>query len=322
MKLGMLGTGYIANIVSATLTKLDEIECYAVAARDLSRAQAHAEKFGFQRAYGSYEELLRDSEVELVYIATPNSFHYEHVMMCLNAGKHVLCEKPFTLNAKQARAMIDCAQAQGLYLAEAMWTRYMPSRAMLDAILASGIIGTPRMLTANLSYPTPKARLMSPELGGGALLDLGVYGLNFVLMHFGDDIARIETTAIMTETGVDAAESITLVYKDGRMAVLNHSINARSDRMGIIHGDKGYLIVKTVNNPKTISVYDLSDNLIAHHHAPEQISGYEYEFREAVKCIREGKTESDSMPHSRTLQLTELMDTIRARWGLVFPTES
>ena len=322
MKIAILGAGRIAGIVAATLSVLEEFECWAVAARDITRAEAFAEKHGFQKAYGSYEDLLRDPDVELVYVATPHSHHYEHMMLCLKAGKHVICEKSFTMNAQQARKAATYAREHGLYLAEAIWTRYMPSRTILDQVIASGAIGKPHTMTANLSYANAhKDRIMRPELAGGALLDLGVYGLTFALMHFGDDIARVESSAQMTATGVDAAESITLFYNDGRMAVLTHSIYARSDRMGIIHGDQGYIIVKNINNPKGISVYDTSDQLIAYYDVPEQISGYEYEFLEAKRCIREGKTESTSIPLSHTIQVMELMDTLRAQWGLVYPQE-
>jgi len=204
-----------------------------------------------------------------------------------------------------------------------MWTRYMPSRTMLDNILSSGVIGTPRTLTANLSYPNgfQNERIIRPELAGGALLDLGMYGLNFALMHFGDDIARVETAAQLTDAGVDAAESITLLYRDGRMAVLTHGIFARSDRRGVIYGDKGYVVVTTINNPQTIDVYDLSDRLLAHYDVPQQISGYEYEFQEAVRCITAGKTQSDSTPLSHTIRIMELMDDLRARWGVTYPQE-
>lgn len=322
MKIAILGAGRIAGIVAATLSAMDEFERYAVAARDIIRAQAFAKEHGFQKAYGSYAEMLRDPAIDLVYIATPHSHHYDHMMMCLKAGKNVLCEKSFTMNANQAKEAAAYAKEQGLYLAEAMWTRYMPSRAMIDQILASGVIGKPHIMTANLSYPNVgHDRIARPELAGGALLDLGVYGLNFALMHFGDEIVRIETSAQMTDSGVDAMESITLHYRDGRMAVLTHSIYARSDRMGVFYGDKGYMVVKTINNPKTISVYDTADQLVAHYDVPEQISGYEYEFLEAKRCIQEGKTESDSTPLSHTVQIMELMDTLRARWGLVYPQE-
>jgi predicted dehydrogenase len=243
-------------------------------------------------------------------------------MLCLKASKHVLCEKSFTLNARQAHEAADYAQARGLYLAEAMWTRHMPSRAMIDNIIASGIIGKPHVLTANLSYNSAHVpRITRPELAGGALLDLGVYGLNFAMMHFGDDITRIETSAQLTDTGVDAMESITLHYADGRMAVLTHGVYARSDRQGIIYGEKGYLVVRGINNPQGICVYDDADNLLAQYDIPAQISGYEYEFLEAERCIREGKTQSDSTPLSHTLRIMELMDELRARWGVVYPQE-
>lgn len=322
MKVAILGAGRIAHIAANTLSALPEFQLWAIAARELSRAEDFAREHGFQKAYGSYEEMLRDPDVELVYIATPHSHHYEHIMLCLKAGKHVLCEKSFTMNADQARKAAQFAREQGLYLAEAMWTRYMPSRAMIDRLLDSGIIGKVHMMTANLCYPTiDNERIIRPELAGGALLDLGVYGLNFAMMHFGSDIAGIETTAQLTDTGVDAMENITLHYGDGRMAVLTHSVCARSDRCGVFYGDKGYVVVKTINNPKTISVYDTADRLLAHYDVPEQITGYEYEFLEARRCIRAGKTESDSTPLSHTIHIMELMDTLRARWGLVYPQE-
>jgi predicted dehydrogenase len=198
----------------------------------------------------------------------------------------------------------------------------MPSRKIIDDIIASGVIGAVNTLTANLSYNIAfKERIMEPALAGGALLDIGIYGLNFALMHFGDDIDRIESSVQLTETGVDAMETITVFYKDGRMAVLTHSIYCRSDRKGIIHGEKGYMIVENINNPQSVSVYDANDKLLQYHEVPKQISGYEYEFQEAVRCIREGKTESDSMPWDRTIQVMEIMDSLRKQWGVVYPQE-
>lgn len=322
MKLGILGCGHIVDVVAPALMQLEALERYATASRSLEKARDCAQKYGFQKAYGSYEEILRDPEVELVYIATPHSHHYEQMLLCLEHGKHVICEKAFTMNAAQARKVLTLAAEKGLYAAEAIWTRYMPSRKLIQDTIDSGIIGKVNTLTASLSYPVShKQRIMDPALAGGALLDLGVYGLNFALMHFGDDIDRIESSVRLTDTGVDAMETITLFYKDGRMAVLTHSIYCRSDRKGIIHGDKGYLIVENINNPQSVSVYDLKDQLIAHHPVPPQINGYEYEFSEAIRCIREGKTQPDSMPHSETIKVMELMDTLRRRWGVVYPQE-
>lgn len=322
MKLGMIGVGSIGAATAPTLAALPEIECEAVASRTLQKAEDFAQKYGFAKAYGSYEALLRDPDVELVYIATPHSHHFEHMMLALEHGKHILCEKAFTLNAAQAKRVRDCAAERGLYVAEAIWPRYMPSRAIINRVLAGGVIGRPNILTANLSYVIHQnRRIVDPTLAGGALLDVGVYGLNFALMHFGSEMERVESAVRMTETGVDGMETITLFYRDGRMAVLTHGIYARSDRKGIIYGDKGYLVVENINNPRSVSVFDTRDRLIETHPIPPQISGYEYEFAEAARCIRAGKTESDSMPLAHSIQVMELMDHIRRQWGLVYPQE-
>jgi len=231
MKLAVLGPGRIADGVAHTLVQIPDIECYAVASRTPGKAEAFAEKFGFQKAYTSYEAMLSDPDVELVYITTPHSHHFEHMMLCLQYGKNVICEKAFTMNARQARIVRDTAAEKGLYVAEAIWTRYMPSRQIIDRVIESGVIGYVNTLTANLSYNIAyKPRIMDPALAGGALLDVGVYGLNFALMHFEDDIDHIESSVRLAETGVDAMETITIFYKDGRMAVLTHSIYCRSDR--------------------------------------------------------------------------------------------
>ena len=287
MKIGVLGAGGISHMTVPAMIALEEIECYAVASRSLQKAQDFAEKYGFQKAYGSYLEMLQDPQVELVYVATPHSHHFEHMMLCLEHGKPVLCEKAFTMNAQQARTVRDFARQKGLFAAEAIWPRYMPSRKMIDDVIASGVIGKVNTLTANLSYVIHQVpRIYRPELAGGALLDIGVYGINFALMHFGTDIDRVESSVQMTPSGVDGMDTITIFYKDGRMAVLTHSIYARSDRKGIIHGDKGYIVVENINNPQSVSVYDTNDQLLAYYPVPEQINGYEYEFRECAEALK------------------------------------
>ena len=322
MKIGVLGAGNIAAVVAPAMIGLPEIECWAVASRSYEKAAEFAEKFGFQKAYGSYEQMLADPEVELVYVATPHSHHYAHMKLCLQHGKHVLCEKAFTMNAKQAREVAALAREKGLFVAEAIWTRYMPSRKMINELLDSGIIGKVNVLTANLSYIIAhKERIYDPALAGGALLDIGVYGINFALMHFGTDIERVESSVRMTDTGVDGQESITIFYRDGRMAVLNHSIYCRSDRKGIIHGDKGYMVVENINNPQSISVFDVQDKLVARYEVPEQINGYEYQFAECAGCIAAGKTESESMPLADSIYVMEFMDSLRKQWGMAYPQE-
>lgn len=322
MKIGILGAGNISRSVAPTLVAMPEIECYAVASRSLEKAEEFAREFGFSQIYGSYEQMLSDPEVELVYVATPHSHHYDHMMQAIEHGKNILCEKAFTLNASEAEAVRKAAAEKDVFVAEAIWPRYMPSRNVIRSVLESGIIGKANTLTGNLSYDIDEVpRIREPELAGGALLDIGVYGVNFALMHFGTDIERVESSVKMLDTGVDAMETITIFYRDGRMAVLTHSIYCRSDRKGMIHGDKGYMVVENINNPQSLSVYDTNDKLLAQYDFFDQISGYEFQFRECARLIAEGKKEADSMPMTDTVYVMEFMDNLRRSWGMVYPKE-
>ena len=322
MNIAILGAGNIAGTMATTLQPLKNITCYAVAARDKKRAQAFADKYGFQVAYGSYIDMLHDPNVHLVYIATPHSHHYEHIKMCLKYNKNVLCEKAFTANAKQAEEVLAEARERGLLLTEAIWTRYMPMRSTIDAIIRSGIIGKPTSLSANLGYPLEHIeRLTRPELCGGALLDLCVYPLNFASMVFGDDIVGISAECIRYESGVDAQETVMLKYADGKMATIYATMLAQTDRRGIINGTNGYIEVENINNPESVRVYNLERRIVAEYIAPTQITGYEYEVISAMDAIMEGRVECPEMPHSETIFMMKLMDSIRNAWGIRFPEE-
>ncbi|MCI9345063.1 MAG: Gfo/Idh/MocA family oxidoreductase [Lachnospiraceae bacterium] len=320
MKIGILGAGRIAAILAETMNKMSEVECYGVASRDLEKAKAFMKDHGFHHAFGSYEDMLADKEVELVYIATPHSHHYQHIKMCLDAGKHVLCEKSFTVNEKQAAEVFRIAKEKNLLLTEAIWTRYMPSRKMIDDLLAENVVGNVKKMTANLNYPLlEKERIVKPELAGGALLDVGIYPLNFAYMHFGDQVKEMYSAAQMTSAGVDGENGMILFYEDGRMAVLNSGIHGKSDSQGVFYGSKGYMIVENINNPEAIKIYDTESNMIREIKVPDQISGYEYEITETISCIEEGKLECPSMPHTETLKMMRVMDELRASWGMKYP---
>ena len=322
MKFGILAPGNIARSMAKAVSELEGMECYAVASRDYGRAEKFAKQWGFAKAYGSYQELAEDPQVELIYVASPHSHHYQHTKLCLEHGKHVLVEKAFTVNAAQAEELIRLSQEKGLLLAEAIWTRYMPSRKMIDDILASGVLGKVTSLTANLGYILPHVeRMQNPELAGGALLDLGVYPINFALMAFQGEVEKIDATAIMSPKGVDWMNSITLSFADGKMAVLHSDMLAQTDRQGVISGDQGYLEVQNINNCEEIRVYDLNRKMTARYQAPEQINGYEYEVMSCKKAIEEGKYECPEMPHSETLRVMKILDHIRRQWGMVFPCE-
>lgn len=322
VKFAVLAPGNIANHIATAMKGVSELEPYAVASRSYERAKAFASKWGFSVIYDSYEKMLEDPMVELVYVASPHSHHYEHVKMCLLHGKNVLVEKAFTVNAQQARELVELAKENNLLLAEAIWTRYMPSRSIIDDILNSDIIGNYKMLTANLGYQLLSIeRLVRPELAGGALLDVGVYTVNFALMCFGNDISEIKSSVVMTDNGVDEMNFIDIHFSDGKVAHLFSTMNAATDRRGIIYGDKGYIEVDNINNPQSICVYDLERSLVKKYDVPEQINGYEYELISCVRAIKEGKTECDQMPHAETLRVMDILDKLRNDWNFKYPDE-
>ena len=320
MNIGIIGTGWIADQMATTVKGMNEAVLYAVASRKQETADAFKQKYGFQKAYGSYEELVKDDDVNLVYIATPHSHHYENAMLCLEHRKPVLCEKAFTATAWQAEELIEKAHKENVFITEAIWTRYMPLSKTIVETANSGIIGTPKMLTANLCYPNiDKPRMYLPELAGGALLDLGVYTLNFAAMAFGTDIVKTESSCMLTPTGVDSQNSIILHYSDERMCVLTSSNLVKSDRQGIISGDKGHIIVENINNPDRMTIADNDYQVIKTVDCPKKITGYEYQVYASMEAIKAGKIECDDMPHEETIRIMRQMDELRKQWGVVYP---
>ena len=322
MKFAILAPGRIAHMMAKAVSGLPEVEKYAIGSRDLGRAKEFADQWGFEKAYGSYEELVQDDAIDLIYIATPHSHHFETAKLCIEHGKNILVEKPFTVNAKQAKELIALAKEKGVFMTEAIWTRYMPSRKMIDELIEKGTIGKVTSLMANLCYELmDKERMTEPELAGGALLDLGVYPINFARMVFKKEVEDFSSHAVMSPKGVDYINSMTLVFEGGEMAVLHSSMLVESNRMGAIYGETGYIEVQNINNCEEIRVYDANHQLTQTIPVPEQINGYEYEVIACMKAIEEGKLECEEMPHAETIWVMELMDAIRKEWGLVYPCE-
>lgn len=322
MNVGILGAGRIAVTMARTLNGMKEAECYAVASRNLEKAQKFAADNHVEKAYGSYEEMLSDENVDLVYVATPHSHHLEHAKLCISYGKPVLCEKSFTANAAQARELLDYAAEKKVFITEAIWTRYMPSRKMIDDIIASGELGEIKMLTANLGYElTDKDRMLRPDLAGGALLDVGVYTLNFASMVLGDDVVKMTSECVKTDTGVDGQDAIILTYRDGKLAVLHTGMWADTEQYGIVYGTKGYLIACNINNIDVIRIYAPDRSLIREVKVPEQITGYEYEVLACKRALAAGELECGEMPHAETMWIMEWMDALRKEWGIVYPFE-
>lgn len=318
----ILATGNIANSMAEAVSKLDIFECCAAASRNYERAKAFADQWDFHKAYGSYEELVQDPEVELVYVASPHSHHYQHAKLCLEHGKHVLLEKAFTVNASQAEELIALARKNGLLLAEAFWPRYMPSRKMIADLIAQGAIGEVQSVVADFGAPLSHVeRLRKPELAGGALLDLGVYPLNFALTVFTGEVQSVQSSAVMSPEGVDWMNGITLNFTDKKMAVLHSNMLAYMSNRGVIYGDKGFLEMKELNNCSEIRVYDENKKMTSCYPVPEQINGYEYEAMACAEAIRNGQVECAQMPHSETLRMMRILDTVREQWGFTLPCE-
>lgn len=322
MRVGIIGTGWIAEKAAITLNGLDSCEAYAVGSRKRETAEAFAAKWNIRRAYGSYSELIADPDVDLVYVGTPHSHHYDVTREALLAGKPCLVEKAFMANAREASDIIALAQERGVFLAEAIWTRYQPAVSMVRELMASGRIGQPRLVTATLGYSMgDKPRIMRPDLCGGALLDLGVYALNFVRMFFPEDIVSIDGQCVKSATGMDITNAITLVLQDGILANVQSSAACVGDNIGVIAGTEGNLIIDNINNPQTITVCGPDRTYVETIRVPQQITGYEYQFLACRDALANGLLEPREMPHEETLYIMQLMDGLRRKWGVRYPMD-
>ncbi|MGO5051169.1 Gfo/Idh/MocA family protein [Lachnospiraceae bacterium LCP25S3_G4] len=322
MNIGILGAGNIARKMADTINKMNDATCYAIASRDEKRAKAFAKEYGVVRAYGSYEQLVQDEAVELIYIATPHSHHFEQAKLCLGHRKPVLCEKAFMANAAQASEILELSRKMQVFITEAIWTRYMPSRYMLEDIINSGEIGEVKTVSANLGYDIKDVkRIQEPALAGGALLDVGIYPLTFACMILGTEIEEMVSTCVKSEKGVDMQNAILLKYKGGELATIRSSALSSTDQLGIICGTKGYLIAENVNNIDKIKVYSSQRILMRELEVPEQITGFEDEVRASIKAIMEGQIECQQIPHAEILQMMKIMDNLREKWGVRYPFE-
>ena len=322
MRVGIIGAGWIAEKAAITLNALLECECYAIASRSLDKAQAFANQWHIKKAYGSYSELIADADVDLVYVATPHSHHFDVTRQALLAGKPCLVEKAFMANARQTSEILDIARQQQVFLAEAIWTRYQPVVDTVRSLISSGRIGTPRLITATLGYSMgDKPRIMRPDLCGGALLDLGVYVLNFVRMLFPSEIVSIDSLCVKSPSGIDLSNAITLVLADGMLCNLQSSAACVGDNIGVIAGTEGNLIIDNVNNPQAITVNGSDRTYIETIHVPQQITGYEYQFLACRQALIDGLLEPREMPHHETLYIMQLMDSLRQKWGVRYPMD-
>ena len=322
MRVGIIGAGWIAEKAAITLNGLVDCEAYAIASRSKEKAEAFAETWKMRKAYGSYSELIADPSVDLVYVATPHSHHYDVTREALLADKPCLVEKAFMANYRQAKEIVDLARERKVFLAEAIWTRYQPVVKMMRDLINSRI-GIPRLVTATLGYSMgDKPRIMRPDLCGGALLDLGVYALNFVRMFFDADIVSITSQCVKSQTGIDLTNAMTLVLSDGVLCNLQSSAACVGDNIGVIAGTDGNLIIDNINNPQKITVNGPDRTYIETIPVPQQITGYEYQFIACRQALIDGLLEPKEMPLNETLYIMQLMDDFRQKWGVKYPMDN
>jgi predicted dehydrogenase len=318
---GILATGRIAATFTEDLLTLDDAEVVAVGSRTGEAAQDFADRYGIPRAHGSWAELAADPDVDIVYVATPHSAHHAAAALCLDAGKAVLCEKPLTLDAEQAEDLVRRAEANGVFFMEAMWTRCVPAILRMVEMVRDGVIGEPRLVTADFSVSFeagPEHRLRNPALGGGALLDLGVYPLAISRLVHGAPSA-VTAVATLTPEGVDATTAVTLLHPAGGMSALTCSISADGTWSATVAGSDGRIeFGRHFTSPSAFTVFR-GDDVVERVEAPYLAQGMVHEAIEAQRCLREGLLESPLAPWSETLGVMRTMDEIRAQIGVVYP---
>lgn len=321
-KVGIVGAGWIAEKAAITLSGLPGFSCYAIASRSQEKADAFARRWGVEKAYGSYSSMLEDPAVDLVYVATPHSHHFDITSEALEKGIPCLVEKAFMANLNQAAAIIELSRKKKVFLAEAIWTRYQPAVEMVRSIIRDGRIGEPRLITATLGYSMGnKERIMRADLCGGALLDLGVYALNFVRMFCDRPIVSIDSQCVKTPTGMDWSNAVSLVLEGGILANVQSSACCVGDNIGVIAGTEGNIIIDNINNPQTIRINGPDRVFREELKVPGQITGYEYQFLACRDAIAEGLLEPPQMPLEETLYIMELMDGLREKWGVRYPMD-
>ena len=315
-RIGVLGSGDIVHRIGRALQPLKEIELYSVASRHRENAERVAQEFGFQVVCDTYEQVISDPKVDLVYIGLLHPLHYPSAMKCLEAGKHVLCEKPFTMNTLEAQKLVEGFLRRGLFLGEALWTRFLPAVQFIRDTLTAGCIG--RIVLADVNMICNIAhldRMVNPKKGGGALLDLGVYALNFVDMFLGLEFSDMHTLCSRHATGVDDTEVVLLKYPDSRLATCKISMSGCGNPRGVLYGTLGRIEVDDVMNFNNVSVYDSRNTLLKQFSLETGKTGYEYEFLACRKAILEGRCEFEEMPLETSLRLMRQYDQIRKVWN-------
>jgi predicted dehydrogenase len=322
---GIAGTGGIASAFAADLALLPDAEIVAVGSRSQESADAFGDRFGIAHRHVGYADLAADPEVDAVYVAVPHTGHCEATLAAIEAGKAVLCEKPFAVNAAETARMIDAARAKGTFLMEAMWVRFLPHLAYVRALIEEGRIGRVRSVVTDrcdILSEDPEHRVRNPELGGGALLDLGIYPVSLASMVTGGRLPeRVEALAEMTDTGVDAHASMLFQYPGGAQAVITTGLDLRSANTATISGTEGRIVITQPWARTSAVELTLLDGTSYTTHLPHEGHGLRHQAAEVGERLRAGELESPVMPWDETLAVMRTLDLVRERIGLRYPGE-
>lgn len=320
---GILAPGRIAHKFAVGLKGSRNGVLHGVGSRSAERAAEFAEQYGATRSHGSYQELVDDSEIDAIYISNPHPFHKDATILCLEHGKPVLCEKPFTVNAADAEQVISVAMQREVFLMEAMWTRFLPTMQQARAWIDAGRIGDVRMIHASFSFRTgwdPEGRALNPDLAGGGLLDVGIYVVSLAYWITQKDPTDIVSSAHIGDTGVDEQAGMVLTYDDGALALLSCGVRTNTSHNAVIYGTDGWIEFLHPFWRGTKVTLHVGDEQIEFEQ-PHISNGYEYQATEVEGCIAAGKRESAVMPLDETLRIMKCLDTIRGQWGLTYPFE-
>lgn len=324
IKWGILGTGSIANTFATALISMEDCILAGVASRNDIRAKKFAESFKIGKSYASYEDLAKDPDIDVIYIAGPHTEHKSMAKLCIMNNKAVLCEKPFAINSKDTEELISLAREHNVFLMEAMWTKFLPTSLRVKQWIKEGRIGNLLHIKATFGFLSdydPNGRLYNPTLGGGALLDVGVYPISYTTFLLDRRPDRIISSAVIGKTGVDEQNAIVFYYNDGILADLSSSISCVTGNDALIVGDKGIIKVDRFWMADSARLYDNNYECLDEYNEPFRTNGYEYEAAEVNRCLREGLKISPLNPLTDTLSNMKLMDEIREQWGLFYPGE-
>ena len=314
MKWGIMGTGRIANIFCETLQQIQDMQVYAIGSRDLEKAEKFAQKFNAEKYYGSYEELVCDENIDVIYVATPIACHYECVKLCLNAGKNVLCEKAFTMHAEEAKELYEIAQQKQLFLMEALWTKCQPVYRKLMEWKEQGLLGDIQGVEAKFyTMGGTNHRLYRDKKQGGALYDLAVYPLMYACAFLGYQPKKIFAHAVIDGDDVDVMDTIQLEYDNGAFADLTAGVSCKRQVSLYVHGSKGRVLIddEPFFQAQHATLYNANNEIIDCTDVPFEINGYEYEAMEVKACIDNGKTNSDLIPMEETIAIIGLLEDVK-----------